>query len=57
LDNGGRVYGFYQDGSPFSYDLAEEIYSRVNLIPEPATIFLLGLGGLAVTHKAAAVSA
>jgi hypothetical protein len=46
--NGGRVYGFYFDGSPFSINLEEELYSQVNLIPEPTTILLFGLGGLFV---------
>ncbi|UCG56695.1 MAG: PEP-CTERM sorting domain-containing protein [Phycisphaerales bacterium] len=42
----GQVSGFYPDGSAFTVDLGRELYSRVNLIPEPATLLLLSLGVL-----------
>jgi len=50
--NGGQLSGFWLDHSPFSIDLyGTESYSHVNLIPEPATILLVALGGL-IGYKA-----
>ena len=41
----GQVTGFWQNDLPFTINLAGSgTYSRVNLIPEPSTIFLLSLG-------------
>jgi hypothetical protein len=40
----GQVSGFYPDGSAFIVDLGRDLYSHVNLIPEPGTLLLLGLG-------------
>jgi hypothetical protein len=41
----GMITGFWQDGSPFRiYTDGGSTYSRINLIPEPASIFLLGFG-------------
>ncbi|HUW18271.1 MAG TPA: hypothetical protein VMW16_03130 [Sedimentisphaerales bacterium] len=50
--NGGQLTGFWLDGTPFTIDLYDaQTYSHINLIPEPATILFLGLGGL-VAHTA-----
>jgi hypothetical protein len=41
----GQITGFWQDGSSFNIDIGGSgTYSRVNLIPEPATLLLLGAG-------------
>jgi hypothetical protein len=41
----GQVTGFWQDGSPFTINfLGSGAYSVTNLIPEPATFLLLGVG-------------
>jgi hypothetical protein len=41
----GQITGFWQDSSPFTINLmGSGAYSVTNLIPEPATFFLLGLG-------------
>jgi len=56
-DSGGRygdgqVYGFWFDDSAFTIELnGSETYSRVNLIPEPSSLLLLGLGWLALRVK------
>jgi len=43
----GFVYGEWQDGTSFNIDFgSSETYSRVALIPEPSTIFLIFTGGL-----------
>jgi hypothetical protein len=42
----GQIYGFYPDGSAFSVDVDPDLYSHVNLIPEPATLLLLSSGVL-----------
>jgi len=44
----GQVYGVYPDGSDFCTDLGTGAYPYVNLIPEPATVFLFCIGGLFV---------
>jgi hypothetical protein len=52
---GGQLTGFWLDDTPFSIDLYYnykqgglliDTYSHIVLIPEPATIFLIGLGVL-----------
>ncbi|GAI39887.1 unnamed protein product, partial [marine sediment metagenome] len=52
---GGQLTGFWADDTPFSIDLFAgwmpgdgfyDTYSNIVLVPEPATILLLGLGGL-----------
>jgi len=41
----GQVTGLWQDNTPFTINLiGTDTYSVVNLIPEPATIFLLSFG-------------
>ncbi|MGD1043274.1 MAG: PEP-CTERM sorting domain-containing protein [Sedimentisphaerales bacterium] len=48
----GQISGFWQNGLPFTIDLADpDKYSRINLIPEPATFLLLGAGGLFLRKK------
>jgi len=44
---GGILTGYLSDGNPFSIDQVNEMeYTSFNLIPEPTTLLLLGLGGL-----------
>jgi hypothetical protein len=41
----GQVTGFWQNGSPFTIDLRySSTYSAINLVPEPATLLLFGVG-------------
>ena len=50
--DGGQLRGFYLNSSPFSIDLyGVQTYEHLNLIPEPASIFLLGFGVLALRRK------
>jgi len=42
-----RLTGFLSDGSPFIFnELAFDEYSHMNLIPEPTSLLLFGLGAL-----------
>ena len=44
---GGILTGYLLDNNAFTFDGLNELeYSRFNLIPEPTTLLLLGLGGL-----------
>jgi hypothetical protein len=49
----GRIYGnWLSDQMPFDIELVGNgAYSKVQIIPEPATLLLLGLGGLAVLRR------
>lgn len=48
----GYVSGFWEDDSAFLINLDDpETYSRVNLIPEPCTLLLVGLGGLVLRKR------
>jgi hypothetical protein len=48
----GFVRGYYNDHSFFMFNFeGSETYSHVNLIPEPLTILLLGVGGLFLRKK------
>ena len=48
----GQVYGFFMDDSTFTIDFStQETYSHVNLVPEPSSLILLGLGGLMIKRK------
>ncbi|MHC4083973.1 MAG: PEP-CTERM sorting domain-containing protein [Planctomycetota bacterium] len=50
IRNGGQLTGYWLSGTPFAIDFLDNIeisstyYDHVNLIPEPATLFLLALG-------------
>ena len=47
----GQIYGFYPDGSQFTVDIGGISHTCIKLIPEPSTILLLALGGLAVRMR------
>jgi len=48
----GVVSGYWWDETPFTINLnGSETYSRINLIPEPATLLLLAFGAFALRRK------
>ena len=48
----GFVHGYYGNNSYFDIDfMGSDTYSHVNLIPEPATLFLLALSGLSLRKR------
>ncbi len=49
----GHIYGnWLSDGNPFNIHLVGHgAYSHIQIIPEPATLVMLGLGGLAILKK------
>ena len=53
---GNLLTGNWLDGSGFSVTLLDQtgydsVYSNINFIPEPATVLLFGLGGLALRKR------
>jgi len=54
---GSPLTGFWADGTPFSINLVDDTiptYDQIvfHIIPEPATMLLLGLGGVLLRRKA-----
>ncbi|MHC4625134.1 MAG: PEP-CTERM sorting domain-containing protein [Planctomycetota bacterium] len=48
----GQVYGYWLDDTPFMIELnGAETYTHINLIPEPGSLALLGLGALLLRRK------
>jgi len=51
-DGQSRLTGFLLDDSPFLFrELLPADYERLNLIPEPATILLFGLGSVLIRKR------
>lgn len=49
---GGIIEGkYFYDDSYFAYDLYPGTYSFINIVPEPASLLLLSLGGLFLRKK------
>ncbi len=50
--DGWSLTGFLQDGSPLIFnELAFDKYSHINLIPEPTSLLLFGLGALLMRKR------
>jgi hypothetical protein len=50
--NQGYATGyFYSNDEPFYFDISQDTYLHINVIPEPATFLLLGLGSLWIVKK------
>lgn len=55
--NGGQLSGYWLDDTPFTIDLLDNIavdstyYDHVNLVPEPCSLILIGVGGVLVRRK------
>ncbi len=48
----GQVFGYWMNNNPFVIDIYDsETFSRINLIPEPSSMFLVGLGALFLKTK------
>lgn len=49
---GGTLTGYLLDNNPFTIDgLSQDEFENFNLIPEPATLLLFGLGGLLLRKR------
>jgi hypothetical protein len=55
--DGNRVFGTgilsgeWLDGTPWAIDIMENYSTATILVPEPASLFLLGLGGLLIRKR------
>ena len=50
-DDGQVIGTYYSDSTDFIFDLRDDAYSHISIIPEPATFLLLGLGGLLLRKR------
>ena len=48
----GQIMGtYYGDDSEFAFDLRDDAYLHINVVPEPATFLLVGLGVIALRKR------